>query len=184
MRLPLVLASLLLAWASAAPAQSPPKAPVPKTAPALERFTSKDQAFSVIRGYLDRMKLASKMVETDDKSSVLDVTLEMDNATHHLRIVVDVERDMVYLFLNRFLSLPKESPNRDAVLRKLMETNWDLNIGKFEWDPSDGEVRLSYTFTTENGMGYEAFEAIVATLAKTGDKYWPDLKKMTTPAGG
>jgi hypothetical protein len=170
-----VVLSLVLSTALAA--QEAPKASAPG---ACQRFTSRDQAFTVLRGYLDRMKLASKMVETADDTTVLDVTLEMENATHHLRIVVDTERDMVYLFLNRYLTLPKESPSRNAVFQELMQKNWDLNIGEFEWDPSDGEVRLSYTFTTENGLGYEAFEAIVGTLAKTGDRLWPELKAMTT----
>jgi len=184
MRLPTVLTAILLLCAGAASAQESAKAPPAKPAPSsCQRFTSEEQAFTVIRGYLDRMKLASKVVQAE-KTSVIDVVLEMDNATHHLRIVVDVERDMVYLFLNRFLSLPQNDPHRDALLQKLMETNWALNIGKFEWDPSDGEVRLSYTFSTENGMGFEAFEAIVGTLAKTGDKYWPDLKKMTAAGAG
>ena len=61
-----------------------------------------------------------------------------------------------------------------------MEENWNLNIGKFEWDKTDGEIRLSYCFTTENGIGYEAFSAIVTTLTETGDKLWPELHALTT----
>jgi len=96
-----------------------------------------------------------------------------------MRVVIDSKRQLVYLFLNRYLSAPANSANVGKVLQALMEQNWNLNIGKFEWDPSDGEIRYSYCFTTENGIGFEAFEAIVQTLAQTGDRLWPDLKKLT-----
>jgi molybdenum cofactor biosynthesis enzyme len=62
-----------------------------------------------------------------------------------------------------------------------MEYNWRVNVGKFEWDKSDGEVRYSYTFTTETGVGFEAFEAIVVTLLKTADELWPKLSAMVKP---
>ena len=101
------------------------------------------------------------------------------NATHLVRVVIDARRGLVYIFLNRYLALPNDDPARDAVLRELMKLNWSLNIGKFEWDPSDGEVRFSYCFTTENGVGYEAFDAVVRTLLQTGDRLWPELKRLT-----
>ena len=63
-----------------------------------------------------------------------------------------------------------------------MVENWNLNIGKFEWDKTDGEIRYSYCFTTENGLGYESFNAIVLTITRTGDKLWPELKALTDPS--
>jgi hypothetical protein len=33
-------------------------------------------------------------------------------------------------------------------------------------------------FSTENGVGYEAFAAVVNTLAKTGDLLFPELHKL------
>jgi hypothetical protein len=59
-----------------------------------------------------------------------------------------------------------------------MELNWKLNVGKFEWDPTDGEVRLTFAFSTENGVGYEAFKAIFETITQTTDKYKEELDKI------
>ena len=59
-----------------------------------------------------------------------------------------------------------------------MKRNWDLNIGNFEWDPSDGVVRFPYCFFNENGLGFEVMKVLVNTLLETGDKHWPELKKM------
>ena len=102
----------------------------------------------------------------------------VEHATHHLRIVIDTEKQLVYLFLNRYLSVPADHAKLPQLLRRFMELNWQLNIGKFEWDKSDGETRLSYCFTTENGVGFEAFEAIVVTLLKTADDLWPELSEL------
>ena len=138
----------------------------------------KENALALVKSYLERMKFTYD-VDTTGKYPILTATMKMDNATHHLRIVIDTERQLVYLFLNRYLVAPKDHPNLEAVLQALMDQNWKLNIGKYEWDNTDGEIRLSYCFTTENGVGFEAFEAIVLTLVQTGDRLWPELKKLT-----
>jgi hypothetical protein len=143
-----------------------------------EGKTFKENALALVKSYFDRMNLKYE-VDTSKEYPVVSCTLKMDNATHHMRVVIDSKRQLVYLFLNRYLSAPANSANVGKVLQALMEQNWNLNIGKFEWDPSDGEIRYSYCFTTENGIGFEAFEAIVQTLAQTGDRLWPDLKKLT-----
>jgi hypothetical protein len=168
---------LLLSATLLAQAQTESNAVPPPKASASQPFASEADAVATIKDYLGRM---DRSFETDSKEGypILLFTEKMDHATHRVRIVIDMKRALVYVFLNRYLSLPTDNPHRDAVLRDLMKRNWDLNIGKFEWDPSDGEVRFSYCFTTENGIGYEAFHAIVRTLLESGDKYWPELKKM------
>ena len=140
-----------------------------------------ENALALMKSYLERMKLTYD-VDTSKEYPVLNCKMKMDNATHVLRIVIDSKRQLVYLFLNRYLSAPVDSPTLPQVLRALMEQNWKLNIGKYEWDPSDGEIRFSYCFTTENGVGFEAFEAIVLTIAQTGDRLWPELKRVVDGA--
>ncbi len=146
-----------------------------------ERDAFKEDALALIKSYIDRMELKYD-VDTGTAKPVITVAVKMDNATHHLRIVIDAENELVYLFLNRFVTVAEKSPQLAKVLRALMDYNWQLNVGKFEWDKSDGEVRYSYTFTTENGVGFEAFEAIFVTLLKTGDRLWPELSKLAEAA--
>jgi hypothetical protein len=136
------------------------------------------QATALVRGYLEREKL-DWTVETTGEFPVYTATVKMTNATHHPRIVIDTKRLMVYVFLNRYLTAKPDSPQLPQVLQRLMEENWNLNVGKFEWDKTDGEIRFSFMFTTENGLGYEAFDAIMDTLLQTGDRLWPELRALT-----
>ena len=137
----------------------------------------RENALALIESYLDRMKLKYE-ADTSDKWPVIKLPIKMDNASHHVRVLIDTEKELVYLFLNRYLSVPADHPNLAAVLQTLMDYNWRLHVGKLEWDKTDGEVRLSFTFTTENGVGFEAFEAILGALVRVGDKLWPELSKL------
>jgi len=178
MRRTLIIVLLLLITALPAAALSDAKSASAAEPAAAQPFAAEAGATTAIKGYLERMKISFQSA-VKDGYPIIDFSEKMPNATHHVRIVIDAKRGLIYVFLNRYLVLPNENPNRDAVLRELMKKNWDLNIGKFEWDPSDGEIRFSYCFTTENGVGFEAFEAIVTTLLTTGDKFWPELRKLT-----
>lgn len=137
-----------------------------------------ENAVALLTSYLDRMELKYE-VDTSGKWPIMKLTVKMDNASHHVRIVIDAEKELVYMFLNRYLVAPQDHPKLREILQALMDYNWRVNVGKLEWDKSDGEVRFSYTFTTENGVGFEAFEAIFVTILRLGDKLWPELKKLT-----
>jgi hypothetical protein len=184
--LPFVLLLTLVAVARAGDVDEkgkkpePAAPPAPAAAAANNNWADNDQAAGLVAGYLQRMNIDAKRDSSQD-FPVFNATVKKANATHRLRIVVDGKRNMVYLFLNRYLTIKSDDAALPRVLQRLMEKNWDLNIGKFEWDKSDGEVRFSYCFTTENGIGYEAFEAIVTTLLDTGDKHWPELHGLTGP---
>lgn len=134
-------------------------------------------ALALLTSYFERMEIDHE-VDTEREFPMIRTEITMENATHHIFVVVDAKRQLVYLFLNRYIVAPENHPNLQAILRALMEYNWRLNVGKFEWDKTDGEVRYSFVFTTENGVGFEAFEAIYNALAKTGDDLWPELSKL------
>lgn len=135
-------------------------------------------AVALLTSYFERMETQHE-VDAEREYPIIRTEIRMENATHHPCVVIDAQRELVYLYLNRYIVAPEDHPNLQAVLRTLMEYNWRLNVGKFEWDKTDGEVRYSFVFTTENGVGFEAFEAIYNTLAKTGDDLWPELSKLT-----
>lgn len=174
-----ILATLSILFAALLPVRAPAQAAAATPAEAADpqAFTTDDRAVGTVTDYLARMKVSCQR-NAEFKYPVLDFATTLTNATHQVRIVIDTKHAVVYIFLNRYLMVPDASPNRDAFLRGLMKKNWDLNIGKFEWDPSDGEVRYSYSFSTENGVGFEAFRAVVATLLASGDKLLPELKHL------
>ncbi len=136
-----------------------------------------ENAVALLSEYLDRMEVKYE-VKNDLEHPLITTEITLQNAVHHPNIVVDADRELVYLYLNRYLMAPPDQANIDTVLRTLMDYNWRVNIGKFEWDKSDGEVRFSHVFTTENGLGFEAFEAMYFALARLGDQLWPELKAI------
>jgi hypothetical protein len=143
-------------------------------------WLDKAQAEARVRDYLTRMKIDSPVeTMTTEGNPMLAFTKTMKNATHQVRILVNPELKQVYIFLNRYLTAKPDSAALPQVLQRLMEENWNWNVGKFEWDKSDGEIRYSYCFTTENGVGFEAFEATMLTLLQRGDEMWPELRKLT-----
>ncbi|MCX5733506.1 MAG: YbjN domain-containing protein [candidate division NC10 bacterium] len=177
MRTVLISALLVLGLVSPLLAQEKPAAP-PDPAPASCRpFVSSEEAVATIAAYLERMKYPP-VRDPQSEYPVLTATVKMPHATHSLRMVIDQSRKLVYVFLNRYLAVPKDHPNRSQVLQALMEQNWKLNLGGYQWDPEDGEVRFFYTFSTENGVGFEVFEAVVKTLLETGDRLWPELSNL------
>lgn len=136
-----------------------------------------ENAVALLDEYLNRMEVKHE-VKTDREHPLIVTEISLEHASHHPSIVVDAERELVYLYLNRYIVAPPDHPKIDTILRTLMDYNWRVNVGKFEWDKTDGEVRLSQIFTTENGLGFEAFEAIYFALCRLGDQLWPDLKRM------
>jgi hypothetical protein len=179
MKTMLIGALLVLGSVSPLLAQEKPASP-PGSATATAScrpFVSNEEAATVIAGYLERMTY-TPVRDPKGELPILSANVKMTKATHRLRMVIDEKRKILYVFLNRYFVVPKDHPNRNQVLQALMEQNWKLNVGRYEWDPEDGEVRLSYTFTTENGLGFEAFEAVVKTLLDTGDTLWPELSGL------
>ena len=164
-------------WPSANAADSTPQAVGPASSSALPGpWVDTEQAAVLLQDYFKRLKLDVTLVPNQElKTFKVNTPIRMVNASHILYAIIDTNRSFVYLYLNRYMMAKPGSPGLSKLLQRLMEENYNLNVGKFEWDKSDGEVRFSYTFTTENGLGYEAFSAIVETLLKTGDRFWPEL---------
>ena len=154
----------------APPAQEGPAAPAQ---PAAEDGVTID----VITSFLKKMNYVYKL-DKSGKVPGLELLMRGNNGNYDVRIYLDDPRKVVYLCMNRFLTVPELHPRKHALLQKLMELNWELLIGKYEWDKSDGEVRLSYTFSTENGLGYDAFAACFQLLVLTADRDYPKRMQL------
>ena len=174
--LPIIVALLM---SGAVWAQEEPAPPGSGDVPAGEtQALSKDVVtVQTITSYLDRMNYVYK-VEKSVKVSDVELLMRGDNGNYQLRIFIDDPRKVVYMCINRLMTIPDSHPRKSAVLQRLMELNWELLIGKYEWDKSDGEVRVSYTFSTENGVGYEAFVACFQLLVLTADRHYPKLMRL------
>lgn len=99
-----------------------------------------------------------------------------------IRIQYSDRTDTVYLYVERFLLAPQDAPTTDALMRRLMELNWQMLLGKFEWDPTDGEVRLAMVLNTDSNFDRRAFRSAVRGLVQLADRYGPELRSLQEPA--
>lgn len=125
--------------------------------------------------YLDRMGLK---YEINDERRFARMVVAGDHGKYDIYVLANTESALAFIIIGDYMTVRPDHRNCDKVLRRLMELNWQLNVGKFEWDPSDGEVRITFTFSTENGVGYEAFKAVFETLAVTADQYKEELERL------
>lgn len=85
------------------------------------------------------------------------------------------DSDTVYVYVERYLVLAPEAPQTTATLRRLMELNWELLVGKFEWNPRTGEVRISAVLNTDSNFDRRAFRSIVHALDSVAVRYYREL---------
>lgn len=125
--------------------------------------------------YLDRMGLK---YEANLERGFAHMVMAGDHGKYDTYVVTNTESALAFIIISDYMTVRADHRNCDKVLRRLMELNWKLNVSKFEWDPTDGEVRITFTFSTENGVGYEAFKAVFETLTSTADEYKEELERL------
>ena len=99
-----------------------------------------------------------------------------------IHLVYSDETDTIYFYVDRYLVAPPGAEATTAVLRRLMELNWQMLVGKFEWDPSDGEVRLAMVMNTDSNFDRRTFRSIVRTIGPLADRYHSELAQLAAPA--
>jgi hypothetical protein len=95
-----------------------------------------------------------------------------------IRAAYSDRTDTVYLYVERYLVAPQHGATTDALMRRLMELNWEMLLGKFEWDPTDGEVRLAMTLNTDSNFDRRAFRSAVRGLVQLADRYVGELSRL------
>src|SRR5690606_18776640 len=91
--------------------------------------------------------------------------------------------DTIYLYVDRYLMAPADEQTTPALLRRLMELNWTLLLGKFEWDPTDGEVRLAMILNTDSNFDRRAFRSAVRGIGQLADRYFNELDRIARGLG-
>jgi len=97
------------------------------------------------------------------------------NRDFTIHLVYSDESDTIYFFVEHYLSVPANGPNAAAQLRRLMELNWELLLGKLEWNSADGEVRLAMIMNTDSNFDRRSFRSVVRGIAQVADRYAIEL---------
>ncbi len=88
------------------------------------------------------------------------------------------ESDTIYLYIPRIAVAPVESETTPGLLRRLMELNWQMLATKLEWNPSDGEVRISALLHTDSNFDRRAFRNVVRVLLARAQSVRPELRRL------
>lgn len=113
-------------------------------------------------------------------------TLTQRGANSHrqfdLRLAYSDVTDTIYCYVDRYMDVDADHAQSSAVLRRMMELNWQMLLGKFEWDATDGEVRLTMVLNTDSNFDRRAFRSAVRGLGQLGDRYLGELTRLLEPA--
>lgn len=131
----------------------------------------------MVAGYLDRIG-EDLTYEREENEFILLVSTADSSQVPYMYILVDPEMDGCLLVALTPGIVPESGAERTAALETLAQLNWNNTWVKFTNDPETGEVTAMYTFTTENGLGYESFTIMINLLLGTVDENWEILSTI------
>jgi hypothetical protein len=133
-------------------------------------------SLQALRGYLDKMGL--RYVPHPKNSNAVVVPRSENKYAERLDLYVEARKDQtivlsVYPRLRgRYFTLERTT-DREKLFQRLLETN-QRSFAAFFID-SQGDIGARFTFTTEGGIGYDAFRVAVTELLRIADEYTPTL---------
>jgi hypothetical protein len=164
----LVLSTVLVSFALPALAQDAPAA------------NQEPRYLPMVRDELGHMGLTARCTTDNPKvgrcrysyrSSSLGVTFDMV-------MEYSDDNDTVYMYASRYLMLPSASPHLLPTLRRMMEMNNEMLVGKLEWNPRDGETRLSAVVSTDSNFDRRAFRSTVRAVHSLCERYFRELSAL------
>ena len=96
------------------------------------------------------------------------------------------EREKVlFLAVGDYLQLEDATPSSAMVLllTQLVTTNYELLLGKFQLNPSTGEISLSVEINLDDGLGFRTFHSVADHLVRTADRRYPELARAAAGNG-
>jgi hypothetical protein len=101
-----------------------------------------------------------------------------------LSLQYDDNSDTIYAYVDHYASLRGDAPNAAQAFRRLLEMNWEMLIGRFEWSAASGEIRLSAVMNTDSNFDRRAFRGVVRSLLRLADRYADEVSRLTgNPVG-
>ncbi|HKY03517.1 MAG TPA: YbjN domain-containing protein [Blastocatellia bacterium] len=131
----------------------------------------------VLRGYLDR--LGASYVKHPKSENAVVVTRTGNDRADRLDLYVELREDHTLVLTayakekDRYFSVSR-AVNREKLSERLLQANHEA-FATFFID-SQGDIGARFTFTTENGVGFEAFRVAATELLRIADDYTPILE--------
>jgi hypothetical protein len=136
---------------------------------------------SAMRDELTAMGIADAACEaTDSQRAHCRLTQEGSSTSreYEVHLAYSDVTDTIYAYVDRYLVATSDGDHTDVLMRRLMELNWTMLLGKFEWDPTDGEVRLAMVMNTDSNFDRRAFRSTVRALVALADRHYGELNRL------
>lgn len=124
-------------------------------------------------GYLTALKIPFSKSGTDRLSFK---TGFPEGKTYEFLCVADAKNRFVYLAIIHLRMLDGNAPDLCKVTRKMAALNYGMVMTKLEWNEKAGEVRISRTVSTEDGLSQTSFHSAVTTLLLAAEQAENALK--------
>jgi len=135
-----------------------------------------------ISTYLDSLEADYEVSESGNEFILVTQSAEGEQWPF-MYISIDPAAEACYMEAMTPAVIPASGAARTEALERLADMNWNFPFTKFAVNPETNEVSATYVFTTENGIGFDAFGAMVYVLIGTVQESISDLEAISaTPA--
>jgi hypothetical protein len=131
---------------------------------------------ATLRGYLDRMSM--RYVAHPKDPDALVVTRSTNEHADRVDLYIDIRADHTLVLTayakskDRFFNMSRAA-SPEKLFHKLLGVNHRAFVTFFV--DEQGDIGTRFTFTTEDGVGYESFRIAATELLRIADEYTPIL---------
>lgn len=131
-----------------------------------------------ITTYLDSLEAQYEVSESGMEFILINQS-EQGDQWPFMYIGIDREAEACYMEAMTPAVIPGSGPERTEALETLTELNWNYPFTKLSVNPETNEVSATYVFTTEDGIGFNAFAAMIYVLMGTVQDAIDDLEAIS-----
>jgi hypothetical protein len=140
----------------------------------------------LLKGYLERFGWSryKAVDEPFEKEGVIYTGWRSSEAPEGYNMAIDpmVEKNCLSFRVPKVLVAPRDTTPAERLAELLMAMgfiNYRIILGKFAYDPRDGEVRFSVDVPIdENDLSYEQFQHCMGVVVKMVEEYAPKLRAI------
>jgi hypothetical protein len=140
----------------------------------------------LLKGYLERFgwHRYKAVDEPSEKEGIIYTGWRSSEAPEGYNMAIDpmVERNCLSFKVPKVLVAPRDTTPAERLAELLMAMgfiNYRIILGKFAYDPRDGEVRFSVDVPIdENDLSYEQFQHCMGVVVKMVEEYAPKLRAI------
>ena len=129
-----------------------------------------------LQGFLDKMAL--KYIVHPQNDNALVVTTSENESAERLDLYIEIRKDQTVVLTvyakskGRYFNLSRVA-EKEKLFQRLLEENY-AGFTTFYID-KQGDIGVRFTFTTENGIAYESFNAAINEVLRIADQFTPKM---------